>query len=38
MSDELVSGLLKKSDVRVVLALTTDLSRQARATHHTAPA
>ncbi|MCP3164842.1 Hsp33 family molecular chaperone HslO [Myxococcus qinghaiensis] len=38
MSDELVSGLLKKSDARVVLALTTDLSRQARATHHTAPA
>ncbi|MFY1826720.1 Hsp33 family molecular chaperone HslO [Myxococcus fulvus] len=38
MSDELVSGLLKKSDVRVVLALTTQLSRQARATHHTAPA
>ncbi|NMO20237.1 Hsp33 family molecular chaperone HslO [Pyxidicoccus fallax] len=38
MSDELVSGLLKNSDLRVVLALTTDLSRQARATHGTAPA
>jgi molecular chaperone Hsp33 len=38
MADELVSGLLKKTDLRVVLALTTDLSRQARATHGTAPA
>lgn len=38
MSDELVSGLLKKADLRVVLALTSDLSRQARATHGTAPA
>ncbi|QSQ10900.1 Hsp33 family molecular chaperone HslO [Myxococcus landrumensis] len=36
--DELVSGLLKTSDIRVVLALTTDLSREARATHKTAPA
>lgn len=36
--DELVSGLLKQSDVRVVLALTTNLSREARATHKTAPA
>ncbi|WP_426757165.1 Hsp33 family molecular chaperone HslO [Myxococcus sp. Y35] len=38
MSDELVSGLLKKTDLRVVLASTTELSRQARATHGTAPA
>ena len=38
MSDELVSGLLKNTDLRVVLASTTELSRQARATHHTAPA
>jgi molecular chaperone Hsp33 len=38
MSDELVSGLLKNSDLRVVLAITTGLSRQARATHGTAPA
>ncbi|WP_224243303.1 Hsp33 family molecular chaperone HslO [Hyalangium gracile] len=33
MADELVSGLLKDVDVRVVLALTSELSRQARATH-----
>jgi molecular chaperone Hsp33 len=33
MADELVSGLLKDVDVRVVLALTPELSRQARATH-----
>jgi molecular chaperone Hsp33 len=38
MSDELVSGLLKGTDLRVVLALTTGLSRHARATHGTAPA
>lgn len=38
MSDELVSGLLKKTDLRVVLATTTELSRQARATHGAAPA
>ncbi len=38
MSDELVSGLLKSTDLRVVLAITTGLSRQARATHGTAPA
>lgn len=33
MADELVSGLLKDVDVRVVLALTSELSRQARTTH-----
>jgi molecular chaperone Hsp33 len=33
MADELVSGLLKDVDLRVVLALTSELSRQARATH-----
>jgi molecular chaperone Hsp33 len=33
MADELVSGLLKNVDVRVVLALTSELSRQARTTH-----
>ncbi len=33
MADELVSGLLKDVDVRVVLALTSELSRQARAMH-----
>ncbi|MCE9672383.1 Hsp33 family molecular chaperone HslO [Myxococcus stipitatus] len=38
MSDELVSGLLKKADLRVVLAVTTALSQKARATHRTAPA
>ena len=38
MSDELVSGLLKNTDLRVVLATTPELSRQARATHGTAPA
>lgn len=38
MADELVSGLLKDVDVRVVLALTSDLSRQARATHKSEPA
>lgn len=38
MSDELVSGLLKGTDLRVVLATTTGLSRQARATHGTASA
>ncbi|MFP2931013.1 Hsp33 family molecular chaperone HslO [Pyxidicoccus sp. 3LG] len=38
MPDELVSGLLKNTDLRVVLATTTDLSRQARATHGAAPA
>jgi molecular chaperone Hsp33 len=38
MSDELVSGLLKNTDLRVVLATTSELSRQARTTHGTAPA
>jgi molecular chaperone Hsp33 len=38
MSDELVSGLLKASDLRLVLATTGDLSRQARATHRSMPA
>lgn len=38
MADELVSGLLKTVDVRVVLALTSELSRQARATHKSEPA
>jgi molecular chaperone Hsp33 len=38
MSDELVSGLLKDVDVRLVLALTSELSRQARATHKSQPA
>jgi molecular chaperone Hsp33 len=33
MADELVSGLLKDVDLRVVLAITSELSRQARATH-----
>ena len=38
MADELVSGLLKDVDVRVVLALTSELSRQARTTHKSEPA
>ncbi|MCP3144220.1 Hsp33 family molecular chaperone HslO [Pyxidicoccus xibeiensis] len=38
MPDEIVSGLLKQTDLRVVLATTTELSRQARATHGAAPA
>ena len=38
MADELVSGLLKDVDVRVVLALTSELSRQARTTHQSLPA
>ncbi len=38
MSDELVSGLLKDTDLRVVLVTTGALSRQARATHHAEPA
>lgn len=38
MADELVSGLLKDVDIRVVLALTSELSRQARATHKSEPA
>jgi molecular chaperone Hsp33 len=38
MADELVSGLLKNVDVRMVLALTSELSRQARATHKSEPA
>ncbi|WP_044183664.1 Hsp33 family molecular chaperone HslO [Hyalangium minutum] len=38
MADELISGLLKDVDVRVVLALTSELSRQARATHKSLPA
>ncbi|NPD23403.1 Hsp33 family molecular chaperone HslO [Corallococcus exiguus] len=38
MPDELVSGLLKASDLRLVLATTGDLSRQARATHQSMPA
>lgn len=38
MSDELVSALLKDVDLRVVLALTSGLSRQARATHKSEPA
>ncbi|HYI00365.1 Hsp33 family molecular chaperone HslO [Hyalangium sp.] len=38
MADELVSGLLKDVDVRVVLALTSELSRQARGTHKSEPA
>jgi molecular chaperone Hsp33 len=33
MADELVSGLLKDVDLRVVLALTSELSRKARDTH-----
>lgn len=38
MSDELVSGLLKDTDLRVVLATTGALSREARATHQAEPA
>lgn len=38
MPDELVSGLLKDTDLRVVLVTTGELSRQARATHHAEPA
>jgi molecular chaperone Hsp33 len=38
MSDELVSGLLKDSDLRVVLVTSSALSRQARATHRAEPA
>jgi molecular chaperone Hsp33 len=38
MADELVSGLLKDVDVRVVLALTGELSRQARTPHKSEPA
>lgn len=38
MSDELVSGLLKDSDLRVVLVRTTQLCRQARARHRAEPA
>lgn len=38
MSDELVSGLLKDTDLRVVLVTTAELSRQARATHQAEPA
>lgn len=38
MPDELVSGLLKKTDLRVVLATTGELSRHARATHQSAQA
>ncbi|XXF79151.1 Hsp33 family molecular chaperone HslO [Myxococcaceae bacterium GXIMD 01537] len=38
MSDELVSGLLKDADLRVVLVTTGELSRQARATHRAEPA
>ncbi|SEL84460.1 molecular chaperone Hsp33 [Stigmatella aurantiaca] len=38
MSDELVSALLKDVDLRVVLALTSGLSRQARTTHKSEPA
>ncbi len=34
MSDELVSGLLKNTDLRVVLVTTTELSRRARELHH----
>jgi molecular chaperone Hsp33 len=33
MADELVSGLLKDVDLRVVLAITSELSRKARDTH-----
>jgi len=33
MADELVSGMLKDVDLRVVLALTSELSRKARDTH-----
>ncbi|NOK17976.1 Hsp33 family molecular chaperone HslO [Corallococcus carmarthensis] len=38
MPDELVSGLLKASDLRLVLATTGALSRQARAAHQSMPA
>ncbi|MBZ4373010.1 Hsp33 family molecular chaperone HslO [Corallococcus interemptor] len=38
MTDELVSGLLKATDLRLVLATTGALSRQARATHQSMPA
>lgn len=38
MTDELVSGLLKDSDLRVVLVRTTELCRQARARHRAEPA
>ncbi|NBD07521.1 MULTISPECIES: Hsp33 family molecular chaperone HslO [Corallococcus] len=38
MPDELVSGLLKASDLRLVLATTGALSRQARASHQSMPA
>lgn len=38
MADELVSGLLKDVDVRVVLAITSELSRQARTVHKSEPA
>ncbi|RKH03981.1 Hsp33 family molecular chaperone HslO [Corallococcus sp. CA053C] len=38
MPDELVSGLLKASDLRLMLATTSVLSRQARAAHQSMPA
>jgi molecular chaperone Hsp33 len=38
MSDELVSGLLKDTDLRVVLVTTAELSRLARVTHKAEPA
>ncbi len=37
MADELVSGLLKESDLRVVLVTATGLARRARELHRSAP-
>ncbi|WNG14460.1 Hsp33 family molecular chaperone HslO [Cystobacter fuscus] len=38
MADELVSGLLKETDLRVVLVTTSDLARRARELHRSASA
>lgn len=38
MADELVSGLLKETDLRVVLVTASELSRRARELHHSATA
>jgi molecular chaperone Hsp33 len=38
MADELVSGLLKESDLRVVLVTAGDLSRRARELHRSSSA
>jgi molecular chaperone Hsp33 len=38
MADELVSGLLKETDLRVVLVTASELSRRARELHHSASA